>query len=82
MSNYRQLSDAGDGTILGQSAADLVGFHGSTPTAQGTVVATVSTSAPISGALGFASTAQFTALFGAVNSITDLLKSKGLMASS
>jgi hypothetical protein len=31
----KQLSDGGpDGTVLGQGAADLIGFHGTTGTAQ------------------------------------------------
>jgi hypothetical protein len=32
--NITQLSRGGDGTILGQSATDLVSFYGGTPVAQ------------------------------------------------
>ncbi len=36
MATYKQLSDAGDGTILGQSASDNIAFYGGTPTTQRT----------------------------------------------
>jgi hypothetical protein len=36
----KQLSDGGpDGTVLGQSASDLIAFHGETGTAQTTLTA-------------------------------------------
>lgn len=47
MATYKQLSDKGDGTILGQSSTDLISFYGATPvakrsgSAQATIVATV-----------------------------------------
>lgn len=66
MANYVQLSNAGDGTILGQSASDLVGFHGATPSDQ---YATISNA---SGSLGDTNSA--------VSSILACLKEKGLMA--
>lgn len=41
----RQLSDADtDGTLLGQSASDLIGFYGVTPVAQAAHIADVATS--------------------------------------
>ena len=46
----KELSDKGsDGTRLGQSAADLISFHGSTPIAQGSIasIATAATSGSI-----------------------------------
>lgn len=47
----RQLSDGNDsGTSLGQSASDLVGFHGATPSAQATV-ASIATAATIATAV-------------------------------
>lgn len=48
MADYVQLSNAGDGTILGQSASDPVGFYGKTPIAQGAAVtvATAGMTAP------------------------------------
>lgn len=81
----KELSDGGpDGTRLGQSASDLVAFHGASPTDQLAVVSTVSTTITVtnSGVFCFQSSAQPAALIDAVNSILDLLKEKGLMASS
>lgn len=67
----KELSDKNpDGTRLGQSATDLVGFHGATPSVQSSVKATVTVSTTI------------TVLVDAVNAILDCLKTKGLMASS
>jgi hypothetical protein len=65
-----ELSDGGpDGTRLGQNAADLVGFHGATPSDQRAVL-TVATNAT-------AGTVR-TGLIEVIN----LLKEKGLMASA
>jgi hypothetical protein len=65
----KQLSDGNpDGTVLGQSATDLVGFHGADPSDQYAVVTNTS------GTLGDTN--------AAVNSIIALLQEKGLMASS
>ncbi len=66
MANYVQLSNKGDGTILGQSASDLVGFHGAAPSDQ---YATISN---VSGTLGDTNSA--------LSSVIALLKEKGLMA--
>lgn len=66
MADYVQLSNKGDGTILGQSASDLVGFHGATPSDQ---YATVSNA---SGSLGDTN--------AALSSVIACLKEKGLMA--
>lgn len=69
MATIKQLSDGGpDGTTLGQSATDLVAFHGATPTDQYAVVTNTS------GTLGNTN--------AAVSSIIALLQEKGLMASS
>lgn len=66
--NIQQLSDGGaGGTRLGQSATDLVGFHGATPSDQ--YVAVTNTS----GTLGNTN--------AAVSAIIALLQEKGLMAS-
>lgn len=63
----KELSDKGpDGTRLGQSATDLIGFHGATPSDQ--YVAVTNTS----GTLGNTN--------AAVTAIISLLKEKGLMA--
>jgi hypothetical protein len=70
MPTILELSDKGpDGTRLGQSAADLVGFHGATPSDQRAVL-TVATNAT-------AGTVRT-----AVIELCNLLKEKGLMASA
>lgn len=45
--NVTQLSRGGDGTVLGQSASDLVSFYGATPVVQqaSTAAATDATTA-------------------------------------
>ena len=66
----KELSDKGvDGTRLGQSATDLIGFHGATPSDQRASL-TLATAATI----GTAKTA--------IQEIIALLKEKGLMASA
>jgi hypothetical protein len=66
----KELSDKGpDGTRLGQSAADLIGFHGATPSDQRAVL-TVATAATIA------------TVIAGVQEIVALLKEKGLMASA
>lgn len=90
-----QLSRATpDGTLLGQSSADLVGFYGNTPiarpsgTSQGalstgnvTSVTVTSTSITTTGVVaGFQTTGQVTAALTAINSlITELDATKGLV---
>lgn len=65
----KQLSDGNtDGVTIGQSATDLVGFHGATPSDQYAVVTNTS------GTLGNTN--------AAVTAIIALLQEKGLMASS
>lgn len=83
MANIKELSDNGpDGTRLGQSAADLIAFHGATPSDQRAFTADVSTSTPIQAlAYGFSVT-QATDLLSLVNEIKAVLVEKGLMASS
>lgn len=78
-----QLSDGRPaGTVLGQAAADLVGFHGTDPTDQSPTSSAVSTSALVlvSGAYGFATEAQATTLIATVNLLRGCLREKGLMA--
>lgn len=66
----QELSDKGpDGTRLGQSAADLVGFHGASPSDQ-RAVTTLATNATIA------------TVRTAVIELINLLKEKGLMASA
>lgn len=71
MSEYNQLSDGRpDGTQLGQSASDKVAFHGATPTAQISYIATITASATLS---------QIVVNF---NALLDALKTLGLIATS
>lgn len=77
----KELSDKGpDGTRLGQSSADLISFHGSTPCDQSATAAAVSTTAPVSGAFGFETSAQAIAVLTAINALLVCVKEKGLMA--
>lgn len=63
----KQLSDGGsDGTVLGQSATDLIGFHGATPSDQAAAITLTS------GSLGDTNTA--------INAILTALREKGLIA--
>jgi hypothetical protein len=65
----KQLSDKNpDGTVVGQSAADLVAFHGATPVAQASAITTLALSATT------------TSLASTVNSILAVLANKGLTA--
>lgn len=84
MAGERQLSDGNDaGTILGQSATDLIGFHGKAPSDQRAFTAAVSTSnVTQTSPFGFVGSAQAAALIAAVNEIQALLIEKGLMAAS
>ena len=78
----KQLSDNGpDGTVLGQSAADLIGFHGTTGTAQVALSAkaalTTSVLATGSAIYGFNS-AQSIAIVPLINALRAALVTKGL----
>lgn len=79
----RQLSTGEpDGTVLGQSASGLVGFHGASPIAQMTVTtAPASTAATNSSPYGF-SQAQADAIITWIRAVDAHLKLKGLIASS
>lgn len=70
MATIKELSDGGpDGTRLGQSAADLVGFHGADPSAQIAV-------------LSLATAATLGTVKTAFQTLLAALKTKGLMASA
>jgi hypothetical protein len=67
----KQLSDGGDeGTVLGQSSTDKLGFFGlAAPVVKVTLTDTITTTRPVLGATaayGFATTAQFNAVVDAV----------------
>ena len=65
----KQLSDGGaDGTTLGQSSTDKVGFYGATPVVKGSAVTTLAT------------TPTATDIATAVNSIISRLQTVGIIA--
>lgn len=78
----KQLSDYGpDGTVLGQAAADLIGFHGTAGTAQVALSATaaIATTAVTTGAATYGYTsAQATGIINLVNALRAALVTKGL----
>lgn len=79
----RELSDLRvDGTRLGQSAADLVGFFGNTPVDQPARVTAVNTTASTSttNAFGYTTSTQADAIVTAINAIITNLEELGLMA--
>lgn len=80
----KELSDKGpDGTRLGQSAADLVSFHGAAPVDQAAYVASVSTSfITTSLGFGFPTSDGMIAALTLLNALRTLAVEKGLMASS
>jgi hypothetical protein len=84
MADYNELSDGRPaGVMVGQSATDLVGFHGTAPADQAAFITTLSINAlSVSGVIGFTSSASFSTAITAINSILTLLSEKGLMAAS
>jgi hypothetical protein len=84
MATYNQLSDGRpDGTQLGQAAADKIAFHGNTPIVQYTAIADQSIAAlSVSGVVGFTSSTSLSSVVEKLNSILDLLRDYGLLASS
>jgi hypothetical protein len=78
----KQLSDGGpDGTVLGQSASDLIGFHGTAGTAQVALSATaaIATTAVTTGAATYGySSAQATGIINLVNALRAALVAKGI----
>jgi hypothetical protein len=84
MATYNQLSDGRpDGTIMGQNASDLIGFHGKAPSDQYAFVADASINALISGSVvGFTTSASLSNVVTKLNQVIALLVEKGLMAAS
>lgn len=71
------------GTVIGESATALVGFHGSSGADQAGFVATQSINAiSVSGVVGFSSSAALSNALVLLNAIQAALVEKGLMASS
>jgi hypothetical protein len=78
---FTTLSSTGT-TSLGNAAADLVGFHGSTAD-QAAYVASLSINAlSVSGVIGFTTSASFSTAILAINSLIAMAVEKGLMAAS
>jgi hypothetical protein len=74
-----------DGTVIGQSTADKIGFHGVTGTAQrsGAAQATLSITLTASATcVGFTTTAQAQTLLNQVEEIRAALVAKGLIKGS
>lgn len=81
---YQYLdSSFADGTILGQTAASLVGMH-NTVCAQASTIAQLVTTASTStsSAFGYTTSTQAEAVTTAVNSILTALKNKGIIAAA
>ena len=72
-----------DGASFGQSASDLISFHGASPVDQAAFTATNSIGAiSVSGVVGFSSSAALSNTLVLLNAIQALLVEKGLMASA
>lgn len=77
-------STSTDGYVLGKSTTHLIGFHGSSPTAQrsgSAQAAVVTTGATASSPYGY-SEAQANAIIALLNEIRATLVAKGLMKGS
>ena len=69
----RQLSDGNSqGTVLGQSATDLIGFYNATPVARPFTLATLSTAVSSTGAFGFGDATTASSIVAAVNALRTL----------
>lgn len=78
----KQLSDgSSDGTVLGQSASDLIGFHGTSGTDQAAATTSVSSGGVSIGGWGFSTSVVANGIVTALNDVIACLKEKGLMAS-
>ena len=74
------------GTVVGESASDLISFHGAAGVDQAAFIATIATTAlegsvSASAIVGFSS-GKFSLLVGLVNGMQAALIEKGLMAAS
>lgn len=82
----KELSDGGpDGTRLGQSSTDLVGFYGATPRARygTTALATQAITIKVYTSIrGFASTAGFNKLVAMAEACARVLRTTGLGGTS
>jgi len=85
MAAIKELSDGNpSGTRLGQSATDLIGFWGTSPSAQRTSSsqAALTLTTATTGGYGFTTTTGFSALVAQVNEIAATLTAAGLWKGS
>lgn len=85
MPDYNHIHDGNsDGTLVGNSASDKVGFYGVTPVVQAATFTSVATTAATSttNAYGYTTAAQADAIVTAVNAIITALENIGIAASS
>lgn len=87
MANIKQLSDGGpDGTKLGQSDTDLVGFYGVTavvqPSSASQAAVTTAASTAITLAFGYATSTQADGIVTLVNQLRSDLVTLGLIKGS
>jgi hypothetical protein len=77
----KQVSN-GTGVIVGQSATDLVAFHGATATDQYVLVTAIATAKPVKASSGpvyaFSTSTAFKAAWNLLKSVRALLVEKGL----
>lgn len=75
--------NAGDGLLVGQTSASLVGFYGATPVAQASTggSAVTTTAATTSSPWGFATSTQANAIVTLVNGLQSALITLGLISS-
>lgn len=66
-------------SLVGLTTTDKIAFYGVTPVSQQSALVAVSTSAGVTGAVGFTTT-QAAAIITAVNSLITVLKNLGLTA--
>lgn len=86
MATYEQVTyNSPDGALIGNSATELVGFHGKTPCDQAAYVALLTVAMLNNvGSTGvtFSTTAQMSLALTLVNALQAALVEKGLMAAS
>lgn len=75
VSNIKYIGDAGsDGTVMGRSATDLIGFYGATPVARRAAAAQATTAVAVSASFG---ATQLAALQEVMNTLAALGLWKG-----
>ena len=83
MATYEKVTyDSPDGAQIGKDANELIAFHGATPVDQYAAISTLTLTTALSSGFGWQTSAGFNAGVAAINSLIDLVKEKGLCASS